>query len=96
MKLVQMCTHNSVSRQSLGVFIRTETVVLSLHKQKESFVQLLSLTAVARLDSLATFSSRQSLTCLIVDLSHVWELHFWPDSRVCAWCSSLFAVCVCV
>ena len=42
----------------------------------------------SRLDSFTTFSSQQSPTRLIVDLSDVWELCFWPGSRVC--------VCVCV
>lgn len=38
----------------------------------------------SRLDSFTTFSSQQSPTRLIVDLSNAWELYFWPDSRVCA------------
>lgn len=49
----------------------------------------------SRLDSFTTFSSQQSPTCLIVDLSDVWELYFWPDSRVCAWRFSSLGVCVC-
>ena len=52
----------------------------------------------SRLDSFTTFSSQQSPTRLIVDLSDVWELYFWPGSRVCvcARCFSSSWVCVSV
>lgn len=54
----------------------------------------------SRLDSFTTISSQQSPTCLIVDLSDVWELYYWLDSRVCEWlvlqCLSCALVCVCL
>lgn len=68
---------------------RAETVICSAVVANSS----------SRLDSFTTFSSQQSPTCLIVDLSDVWELYFWPNSSrcvcVCVLCFSPRGVCMC-